>query len=89
MKTKKYFKSIALSVLIAATTVQSNVIFAQDSSTETIIETKNIIKNQTISSENEEKAIELGKWAMPVVSFLAQKEANIRDMGAQPNQILY
>jgi hypothetical protein len=42
-----------------------------------------------ISIENEEKAIELGKWGMPLVSFFAQKEANIRDMGAQPNQILF
>ena len=42
-----------------------------------------------ISKENEEKAIELGKWGMPLVSFFAQKEANARDMGAMPNQILY
>lgn len=43
----------------------------------------------TISTENKEKAIELGKWGMPLVSFFAQKEANMRDMGAHPNQILY
>ena len=43
----------------------------------------------TISKENEEQAIALGKWGMPLVSFFAQKEANIRDMGALPNQILY
>jgi hypothetical protein len=52
--------------------------------------TGNESKNKVaISKENEEKAIELGKWGMPLVSFFAQKEANIRDMGAQPNQILY
>ncbi|WP_172665913.1 DUF1214 domain-containing protein [Flammeovirga sp. OC4] len=42
-----------------------------------------------ISVENEATAVKLGKWAMPVVSFFAQKEANERDMGALPNQILY
>ena len=46
-------------------------------------------KQYVIDGENEEKAIELGKWGMPLVSFFAQKEANARDMGAQPNQILY
>ena len=42
-----------------------------------------------ISSENEQIALDIATWAMPVVSFFAQKEANIRDMGAQPNQILF
>ena len=42
-----------------------------------------------ISKENEQSAIELGKWGMPLVSFFAQKEANLRDMEAGPNEILY
>ena len=40
-------------------------------------------------ANNEQRALELAEWAMPVVTFFAQKEANVRDMGAHPNQILY
>ncbi|WP_281612997.1 DUF1214 domain-containing protein [Flammeovirga sp. SubArs3] len=51
---------------------------------------KNEINTNKVSkSEYEEEAIKIGKWAMPLVSFFAQKEANRRDMGALPNQILY
>ena len=42
-----------------------------------------------IDSRNEGVALELAEWGMPVVSFFAQKEASARDMGAQPNQILF
>ena len=42
-----------------------------------------------IDSSNEVVALEIAEWGMPVVSFFAQKEANVRDMGAQPNQILF
>ncbi len=42
-----------------------------------------------ITANNEQDALELAQWGMPVVSFFAQKEANVRDMGAQPNQILF
>ena len=42
-----------------------------------------------IDSSNEDVALELAEWGMPVVSFFAQKEANVRDMGAQPNQVLF
>jgi hypothetical protein len=40
-------------------------------------------------ANNEQRALELAEWAMPVVTFFAQKKANVRDMGAHPNQILY
>jgi len=33
--------------------------------------------------------LDLAKWAMPVSSFYAQKTANVRDMNAMPNQILF
>ena len=46
-----------------------------------------LAQDQTRISEGE--AVELAEWAMPVVSFFAQKEAAERDMGAKPNQILY
>ena len=42
-----------------------------------------------ITVEEEEPAFDLAMWGMPVVTFFAQKEANERDMGAQPNQILF
>ena len=42
-----------------------------------------------IDSNNVQLELELAEWGMPVVTFLAQKEANVRDMGAHPNQILY
>ena len=42
-----------------------------------------------IDSNNQVIALELAEWGMPLVSFFAQKEANARDMGAQPNQILF
>ena len=42
-----------------------------------------------IGPKNEQVAMELAEWGMPVVSFFAQKEANARDKGAQPNQILF
>lgn len=41
-----------------------------------------------IDSNNRQLALELAMWGMPVVSFFAQNEANLRDMGAQSNQIL-
>ena len=44
---------------------------------------------EAITPENEQLALDLAEWGMPVVSFFAQKEANERDMGAKPNQILY
>lgn len=50
---------------------------------------KNNTHSPIISPQNESQAIALGKWGMPLVSFFAQKEANIRDMNALPNQILY
>lgn len=43
----------------------------------------------TIDQNNESVALELAEWGMPVVSFFAQKEASLRDVGAQPNQILF
>ncbi|MCG8578661.1 MAG: DUF1214 domain-containing protein [Bacteroidales bacterium] len=45
--------------------------------------------NRAIKPENEQLAEDIASWAMPLVSFFAQKEANVRDMGAQPNQVLY
>ena len=42
-----------------------------------------------IDARDEDRALELAQWAMPVVSFFSMKEANERDMGAQPNQILF
>ena len=39
--------------------------------------------------QQEYSDLDLAKWAMPLASFFAQKQANIRDMGAQPNQVLY
>ncbi|MBB3696832.1 DUF1214 domain-containing protein [Flammeovirga yaeyamensis] len=50
---------------------------------------KEVINELTISNDNQEEAIKLAKWAMPMVSFFSQKEANKRDMGALSNQILY
>ncbi len=43
----------------------------------------------TDSAEEYRLALELAEWGMPLVTFFAQKEANVRDTGAQPNQILY
>ena len=71
-------KNIILAVIVASSVLACNTDNKKESKSE-----------YTISKENEEKAIELGKWGMPLVSFFAQKEANIRDMGALPNQILY
>jgi hypothetical protein len=42
-----------------------------------------------ITKENEARAFDIGKWGMPVVSFFAQKEANVRDMGAKANEVLF
>lgn len=42
-----------------------------------------------LDSSNELEALDVAAWGMPVVSFFAQKEANARDMGAEPNQILF
>ena len=42
-----------------------------------------------IDPSNQDDALELAEWGMPVVSFFAQKEASARDMGAEPNQILF
>ena len=42
-----------------------------------------------ISASNEQLALDVAEWGMPVVTFFAQKEANVRDMGAQSNQILF
>lgn len=42
-----------------------------------------------IDSTNQVDALEVAAWGMPVVSFLAQKEASARDVGAEPNQILF
>jgi hypothetical protein len=46
-------------------------------------------ESSAIDAQDEDEALELAQWAMPVVSFFAQKEANERDMGARPNQILF
>ena len=75
-----------LSVVIIAFTLLVGSCQTKDQSRH---DTKNGANAYSISKENEEKAIDLGKWGMPLVSFFAQKEANERDMGAQPNQILF
>jgi len=46
-------------------------------------------KSPIIQKQHDQLAEDIASWAMPLVSFFAQKEANVRDMGAQPNQILY
>ena len=42
-----------------------------------------------IQIKDEQTALDIAQWAMPVVSFFAQKAASLRDMGAQPNQVLF
>ncbi|MCA0899188.1 DUF1214 domain-containing protein [Microbulbifer agarilyticus] len=43
----------------------------------------------SVESSDEDDALEVALWGMPVVSFFAQKEASLRDVGAEPNQITY
>ena len=42
-----------------------------------------------VEAQQQYSDLDLAKWAMPLASFFAQKEANVRDMGAEPNQVLY
>ncbi len=42
-----------------------------------------------MNTSSDQVALELAEWGMPLVTFFAQKEANVRDMGARPNQILF
>ena len=36
------------------------------------------LKSDATSANNEQVALELAEWGMPVVTFFAQKEANVR-----------
>ena len=59
--------------------------------TMTINVSANDTKQQTtVNAEQQQFSdLDLAKWAMPVSSFYAQKTANVRDMNAMPNQILF